>query len=255
MNENNNPYAYYEPTPLNETGPRRGLGRYTLNDYADPSSLTTILLILLVLAILTDALGLVSDFQQVHVIRNIQTGAYETEETQEAAVEAADTMVGVIGLGQAAISILLGIIFFVWTYRVCKNAHCLSLTSLENTPGWAVGWYFVPIANLWKPYYALKEAYIESYNADHSRPRIAEAPLILFWWIIHIISVFIGQISWRLTTGMTELSTTEQWHAMKWSQIGSEGIEIPLNILTIIVVLVFVRHQREGFERRNNDFR
>ena len=252
---NNNPYEYYESIPYKETGPRPGEGLYSLNDYINPASITTFILILLVLNVLLDALGVYADLQQAFVIQNIQAGAYETEEAQQAAAEAVDTMAELVALPQTIATFALGIVFLVWTYRVCKNAHCLSLNRLANTPGWAVGWYFVPIANLWKPYYALSEAYIESHNSNYSHPRAGEAPLLLLWWGVHIITVIVGQISFRLNMSLNDHSTIDQLLTAKWAIIGTEGLSIPLNILTLIIVLHFAKFQREGFERRSNDYR
>jgi hypothetical protein len=43
----------------------------------------------------------------------------------------------------------------VWIYRANANAHALG-GDLSVSPGWAVGWFFVPIACLFKPYLAMR---------------------------------------------------------------------------------------------------
>ena len=40
------------------------------------------------------------------------------------------------------------VVFLVWVYRASANAHALGFGDLKFRPGWAVGWWFVPIANL-----------------------------------------------------------------------------------------------------------
>ncbi|RYY09693.1 MAG: DUF4328 domain-containing protein, partial [Alphaproteobacteria bacterium] len=45
-----------------------------------------------------------------------------------------------------------------WIYRVNANAHSFA-DGLTITPGWNVGWFFVPIANLWKPFEGIKEVW------------------------------------------------------------------------------------------------
>ena len=58
-------------------------------------------------------------------------------------------------LGLAAIVFLIsyvitGFLILKWIYRVNRNAHSFA-RGLEVSPPWSVGWYFVPIAFLWKP--------------------------------------------------------------------------------------------------------
>lgn len=41
----------------------------------------------------------------------------------------------------------------MWIYRAAWNGRVFAgARQLDFTPGWSVGWYFLPIANLWKPY-------------------------------------------------------------------------------------------------------
>lgn len=40
-----------------------------------------------------------------------------------------------------------GIAVLRWIYRASRNAHAFG-PAMTVTPGWAVGWFFVPIANL-----------------------------------------------------------------------------------------------------------
>jgi hypothetical protein len=43
-------------------------------------------------------------------------------------------------------------LFAVWVHRMQANTFALGIVGLRYTPAWAVGWYFVPVANLWMPY-------------------------------------------------------------------------------------------------------
>ena len=46
-----------------------------------------------------------------------------------------------------------------WIYRTNANAHSFGTGDMSITPGWAIGWYFIPIANLFKPYEGMKETW------------------------------------------------------------------------------------------------
>jgi len=74
-----------------------------------------------------------------------------------------------------------------WLYRAHANAIAADLAALEYTPGWAIGWYAIPIANLFKPYGAMKElwqaSHREAIDSDQTAPG-----LIWLWWLTWVFS-------------------------------------------------------------------
>jgi hypothetical protein len=67
-----------------------------------------------------------------------------------------------------------------WIYRTNANAHAFS-DGLAITPGWAVGWFFVPIANLVKPYEGVKEVWDVSHELAGRYDEVG-SPLLGLWW-------------------------------------------------------------------------
>src|SRR5262249_5743282 len=65
----------------------------------------------------------------------------------------------VSGLFQIILAIILGITFLRWIYRLNKSLSVLSSVPKKFSPGWSVGWYFVPLANLFKPLEAMRETW------------------------------------------------------------------------------------------------
>src|SRR5207237_10475885 len=51
----------------------------------------------------------------------------------------------------------------MWIYRTNANAHSFS-TDMTITPGWSVGWFFIPFANLVMPYRGVQETWRESHE-------------------------------------------------------------------------------------------
>ena len=88
------------------------------------------------------------------------------------------------------------IIFFsIFSYRSVKNLELLGQTEMTITPGWAVGWYFVPLAHLWKPYGAMTDIWYGTHSGEH----FAEQPKTLpLWWLCWVFSLIIDRISFRL---------------------------------------------------------
>ena len=56
------------------------------------------------------------------------------------------------------------VVFLIWINRANKNSRALGAQNMQFTPGWCVGWWFIPIASLWKPYQAVREIWKTSKN-------------------------------------------------------------------------------------------
>src|SRR5438874_1023530 len=94
--------------------------------------------------------------------------------------------------------LLLIVCFFVvgrWIYRASINAHALG-SEMTITPGWAVGWYFVPFANLVKPFHAMREIWLASHESDASYEE--RVPLLAWSWGLWITTNILANAAWRL---------------------------------------------------------
>lgn len=102
-----------------------------------------------------------------------------------------------VSLGQAVIFIAGAIVFLRWTYCASANVHRIGAQGLGPSPGWAVGWYFVPIACLGMPFVAMKEIWKASIE-----PRdweiVKSTPLLGWWWAFWILSNITGLVAFRL---------------------------------------------------------
>lgn len=84
----------------------------------------------------------------------------------------------------------------MWTHRAMTNLHILRSPVVEMSPGWAVGWYFVPIASLFKPYQGMAEIW-EGSLAAAKQPLVNRGRLNV-WWGTWIVSNIISNGSIRL---------------------------------------------------------
>lgn len=62
------------------------------------------------------------------------------------------TLVYLGGLVEAA----AGVLFLVWQHRAASAARWLGLPG-RHTPAWGIAFWFIPVANLWCPYQALRD--------------------------------------------------------------------------------------------------
>ena len=77
----------------------------------------------------------------------------------------------------------------MWIHRAHTNIHAAQLGGLEFTPGWAVGWFFIPIASLWKPFQAMRELWNASVGSGNALDEPANS-LLWVWWLAWIFGNF-----------------------------------------------------------------
>lgn len=132
-----------------------------------------------------------------------------------------------VALLQMLLYITGGIATLVWIYRANRNAHLIGTLEMEVTPGWAVGWYFVPFLNLFMPLRAMREIWAASTSAVRSAPapRIA---LISTWWAAWIGTNVTGLIAIRIASGA---KSPEMLRV-------SAGFDIASNLIMIVACLL-----------------
>lgn len=109
---------------------------------------------------------------------------------------------GIAGIGFLLVFVICIVLTGRLTYRLMRNLHRLGSREAKIGPGWAVGWYFVPIANLWMPVRAVGEMWRGSHEMAGEPEKDSAIPL---WWGSWIISNIMSNISW----GMSERSYVE----------------------------------------------
>ena len=80
--------------------------------------------------------------------------------------------------------------FCLWTHRVYRNLPALGARGLRYTPGWAVGWLFVPLANLVIPLLVFSEIWNNSMpiRPDATRGKRRRISLLLVgWWAANLL--------------------------------------------------------------------
>ncbi len=121
-------------------------------------------------------------------------------EVSLAEAELSDGVSMVLGLLDLGILIGSGITFLMWFHRVRANLPALGISDARWSPRWAVGWWFVPVMSLFRPYQVAAEIWRASDPVATpmdwtTRP---VAPVLGWWWGLFITSVITDQISFRM---------------------------------------------------------
>jgi hypothetical protein len=128
------------------------------------------------------------------------------------------------------------IVIGCWIYRASVNAHALA-RGLTIGPGWAVGWFFIPIAHLFKPFDAMKETWLASH---HPRDWATRSPpfLLLLWWGLWVAVLCLHNMSGYMFERNYTLATKLAF---------AEGLlNIPLCLVLIAVVRAVTAAQRRA---------
>lgn len=73
------------------------------------------------------------------------------------------------------------VVVAMWIYRAHANLRAASIDGLEFSPGWAVGCYFIPIVNLFKPFQDMRELWNATHGQSDGLP--ADSRLTTWWGV------------------------------------------------------------------------
>lgn len=198
----------------------------------DLSSVTNFLRIMLWVSLGVSILALVSDFMQM---RLLEAGMFT-----QAEAAANDSRQQIVGILYLAVFVATGFVFLKWIYRCNANCHGFGAQGMKFTPGWSIGYYFIPFLNLYKPYQSMKEIWKVSTNPSDWN-NAEGASLLGIWWALWLISGFAGHISFRMALQADSISALQ---SSTGASIVSEFIDIPLILVAIsLVSAIFAKQE------------
>lgn len=161
-------------------------------EFRDPQALARIVRYALIAYIVATICDAGSSLYTMLTINAFQAGSASQED-----LASVDTVTGVTAIPVLLTNLIAFVLVARWIYRVNKNAHALS-GGMEMTPGWNVGFFFVPIANLWKPFQGIAQSWRASVSP--SDPQAVDVPgWMRLWWGCWLIMNFITNIAFRLS--------------------------------------------------------
>jgi hypothetical protein len=154
------------------TGPTR------LRAFRPIDSLGRAVVILLGIDIVGDLANIIVTFVEMRLLQRFRRG----EPVSVTEVVRAIDRSAAVGLVILVVFVVSGIVWLVWQHRAQANLHAAGVQRLRFTPGWAVGWWFVPFANLVKPFQTVRELWKASDPATHDRLEAKTWPVVGWWW-------------------------------------------------------------------------
>lgn len=216
--------------------------------YRSLYTLSQVLTILLIIYALVSGASILSYYIELKLLNSATTTAisYQTLESNQ-------LRQALVAIGQLVMLIIVAIPFGMFLAQANRNVRALGAKdlNLEYTPGWMVGWFFIPFANFWKPYDAIKQVWTAA-STPHADP--FKMPwFFTIWWTTWISQGIVTTISARVFR--TDTATTDGLIIANWLDIFSEILAVVCTITAVMVIramhlrlekrLQFVQHNAQ----------
>lgn len=185
-------------------------------------------------------IAIISDLIQIQLINQIAAGQTVTLE-QANSNDSRQALIGFIALG---IQIILMVLFLIWFHRAHQNLNALGASNLKYSPGWAVGGFFVPIWNLFRPYQVAGEIWKAS-NPDYHTTKLSlwqngkQSSLVIWWWLLYLLANYAG---WWFFRSSSAVETIDQ--------IQSYAVAFLVTDVILIVAIILVISLVHNIDRR-----
>ena len=161
--------------------------------------------VLVVLGVLVVA-SFASTILELQLIQEIKDGGFVSEQQIDSNDDRQRAIAILSLLAYGAVVIAT----FIWIFRSSKNLDVFGLQDRRFSPGWAVGWWFVPFMNLVRPYQVMKEIWEGSHPQNSSAQleqgnSVHNSGLLSGWWAGLILSGVLGNVVLRLALNTESL--------------------------------------------------
>ena len=160
------PPGYYAPgTTPQPPGAAPGTAYGQPPRWRSLRGVATALTWLFVAHIVLTAVLIIGVFNHLRVLNDHESGGlvFDTK-----AVNDANSLPGAMITLSGFVAIAIFVLLIIWLYRAAKNNEALGRANPRLGPGWAIGGWFIPIANLVIPFIVMDDVWR---GADPSLPR------------------------------------------------------------------------------------
>ncbi|QIY64237.1 DUF4328 domain-containing protein [Streptomyces sp. RPA4-2] len=191
---------------------------------------------LLGLVVATDLFAIWADRTMYDVASALVDG--RTGEGIRRKADHADSLYSAAGYAQTGALLATIVVFLVWFHRARVNAEVFDPFGHSKSRGWAIGGWFVPILNLWRP----RRVMLDIWDASIRQGSRTTHGLVNVWWALWLASL----VAYRDSTAEHRDARTalEIQHAAGRATF-ADAADIAAALLAILVVLRLTRMQHE----------
>lgn len=187
-----------------------------------------------------DVVAIVSDLLQMHLLDRVAKGG----KLSDSEASANDVRQGAIAILQTGAFLFSGVAWLSWLHRAYASLRLVGTGKSKFTPGWAVGYWFIPVINLLRPYQIVRDLWIRSdrLNADVSVEDAPSPSLVGSWWLVYIAS---GVAAWVVRAGDGSGRTVDRlMNNTLWSVVLNVAAVASALLAAAVVRGIHLRQQR-----------
>jgi uncharacterized protein DUF4328 len=230
------PPAADAPAPLRTEG-----GRF---EYRSPDALARGAVLLLVLCVLASLASMFANWIEIDLLERVARGNGAAVAELSANVGVQSTLI----LATTLVSLATGLVFVLFMRRTSFNARALGARHLAHSPAAAVYWWFVPLANLVKPYAVMVELWrAVAPRGGRARWDGGHRPALLpLWWGLYLGQAIVVGIASIMETNARDVDTAI---SADWLNVVGNLGAVAAAAAAIQVVRGLAQRQTERCER------
>jgi hypothetical protein len=179
-------------------------------------------------------IGLITTLNTLVFLRRIERGG----QASTAEAERLDMWSLAVAVPTIIVQVLLIVIYLMWVYRAHLDLKLFTREPLNFTPGWAVGWWFIPFANLVQPCRVMGEIWRRSDARHGATWGTGGAPLLLVtWWIAFLVEGVLGRIVLRMSVSAEKLPELIRAAQFEIAAGIWDLVAIPLAIAVVVAIM------------------
>ena len=201
--------------------------------YRSAGSRATVVVALLATVGLIEVITAWHDFSGFDLIRQGELGTLT-----EAEATSYDNLTTVLAIPYIGAFLACVVAYLAWLSRSVDNVPVLTGERPSVTPGWSIGWWFIPLANLIRPYQIVRELLVRLRGSE-----TGPTAIVLAWWLAWIAAnVASAIVNIASRQPLETLDALRTWFTVN---LVSDVLIIAAAVLAIIVVRRIQRHAEE----------
>lgn len=211
--------------------------------YRSPAKLGAVVRFMVLAGAVVSIFIIIANYEYLTQIQRLMV---DPESLDEATIIAVENRTVYVESAGWLLFLITAFFFLKWIYRINANAHTLEDENLTISPPWSVGYYFVPILNLWRPYRAMTEAYSAIVDASGQQERKA---LFGWWWCLWLIANGGVEAANRL---YLQAETLEEMEIALQAFLVAQGLQVVMHVIAATMVIHVTRVCVRTFEADEN---
>ncbi|GHJ58931.1 hypothetical protein NOK12_14490 [Nocardioides sp. OK12] len=138
----------------------------------------------------------------------------------------------VTGLVLVVLHIMVLVLMIIWLFQAHRSDR-MDPARLEHRSGWAIGGWFVPVLNLWRPYQMVEDVRLGSRSGS------GPSTNVVLWWWISVVGASIADRVTSVLLGGADPADPDYFSALanaNLSDVVASALWVAAAVLGILVV-------------------